>query len=205
MDENFLQKIDQLKKSYDKYLDVLLQDDNYRECFYMKMDCDGNIEDYYLVDVKLYRKLVISMNKELNPHILEVFEWDTILNLHKFEISYKSLASFIIDEEDYFKIAEIKIRSFFDAFKSKSWILEYQKHCKLLGVINLFHPKYQQRKGRPKQFADEEYRQRRIRQLKRAQTKYFKSEKGKSKLREASKKYYEKKKMNKNITAIGKQ
>ncbi len=59
---------------------------------YIKLNSDEHIKQHYLNDIYNYRKIVVNMDKELNHHIFDIFEWDMILYLHKYKISYKSLS-----------------------------------------------------------------------------------------------------------------
>lgn len=159
------------------YDDVLIVNN-----FNIKMNTySGHLKEHFLKDIISHRAKVIEMDKSINPHIEEIFTWNMILHLHLFKISYKSLSKFIIYNNDlkYPFLCENKISSFFDTFKSKDWILSliYHKQCKLLNLPNFFHPKYHMNEGRPKQFTDEEIKQRRKEQMRLASAKYRKSKK----------------------------
>lgn len=211
MDKEFLEKLDKLKESYDKYVDVLLNDtvmtpnfsylnsyfDNnipLIEYFHIKMNNDANIESYYIDDLK-YRPKIINMNKFSNHHILEIFDIEMLKHLHQFKVSYRYLHKPVIDENNLenYDILVNKISSFLDIFKSKEYVLSLGDQ---LNLFDIFYYKHQQ--GRPKIYSNEEIEKRRKTQNKIAHRKYIKSDKGKIKSREKSLKYYYKKKSNSN-------
>jgi hypothetical protein len=161
--------------------------------FYIKLHSDGHIKSYYLNDIIKYRNTVINMNKDINLHIFEIFNWNMILNLHQLKISYKALSKFIIHPNTTKLNIEHIILDFISSFHNQEFVLAlgYHKLCKELGLVNIFHPKYFDNRGRPKVYTNEQKHE----QLQLSQIKYRQSVKGIETNKIRCKRYRDKKKM----------
>lgn len=163
-----------------------------RDTFHIKLNSNGDIKQDYLRDLK-YRSKIINMDKELNQHIFEIFNWDMVLHLHDFKISYKSFSKYIIDENTNQLNIELILSNFINDFKCRDWVLSLGHHkiYKKLGFVNIFHPKYSDNKGRPQKYFNEDDRDKHRKiQL----TSYNKSIKGKISNAKKCKKYRDKQK-----------
>lgn len=98
----FLDKLCQLKNSYDAYLNNLFNDEPI-------VNYNSNTSNYY-------KNLLANMNPILNIHILEIFTPKMLFYLPMYDIHYYSVAQYIITDKDTDISMEKKIRAIFDHF-----------------------------------------------------------------------------------------
>ncbi len=73
---------------------------------------------------------LLTINKELNLHITEIFT--TKINLHKYNISYHTLSNYIIDETYIHCVGSM--------FHNRNWVLGnyHYEICNKLGIVNKY-------------------------------------------------------------------
>ncbi len=161
------------------------------------MDKNNNLKNHYVKDLK-YRDKVIHMNRDINPHISEIFTDDMLIHLHHLKISYKYFSSFVIGPYT----SELNIKHYLetvqDEFKYRDWVISLGHHnlCKLNNIDNLQHPKFNY-KTKYKIFSNDQLKERQQIQkhnfdISQKGNCYYNSEHYKELKKKQNKRYYQK-------------
>lgn len=126
----------------------------------------------YQLDCK---NMLLNMDPEFNPHILDIFTPKMLSYLPMYNISYSSLAQYII----YLDTTELNIRCHFDAIKhhfhSRQYVINLWQSPSLSIYDWSIHNNKSKSFFKPKQkmFSDDELKERRKEQMKIARNKYI--------------------------------